>query len=181
MGSENIPPEQQSSAEVPNEDSKTPALSDFQEETASPSSVKTSQQKTSQPSADEEPASPQTEALNSNECHDKGCTYTTLDLTALTKEDSLNDFPPTVTDVNAPDQSDPCHLRQTLENSDPTGGRQDESDETAKTECVITKENLSIPAPAAVCGAAVEEQEDAEPNQHTEPLDDTDVCVIQEV
>lgn len=148
----------------------------------SPSSIKTSQQKTSQPSADEKPSSPHTEAPNSNDSKDKGCTNTAMDLTALTKGDCLSDFPPTVTNVNAPHQPEPCPLHQTLEESDPKGGRQDESDETAKLERVITEENLSIPAPAAVCGAAAaaaaaEEQQAVQPNQHTEPLDDADVCV----
>lgn len=139
MESGYAPAEQQSVPDVPNEDSTTPALSESQEETTAPSGVNTSQQKTS--------PSPADEGLNSNECTDEGCTYTT---------DCLSEFPLTV--------SDPCHSQQTL------GGQQDESEQTAKLERVITEENLSSPAAA--------EQEDAQPNQHAEPLD---VCVSQEV
>uniref|UniRef100_A0A7N6AKP4 Coiled-coil domain containing 149 n=1 Tax=Anabas testudineus TaxID=64144 RepID=A0A7N6AKP4_ANATE len=157
-GAENIPAVQQSSPEVPEEESETPALLAFQEETVTTSSEKTSQLKSSHLSADEEPA------LNGDECHDKGCTHITVDLTALTKEDCLNDSPPA---------SDTCHLHQTLESSDPTGLRQDESDGTAKNEGITTEMNLPTP----VLAAAAEEQEHV---QHTEPLDDTDVCAGRE-
>lgn len=179
--SKDILAEQQSSPEVSNEDSETPALSDFQEEAASPSSTKTPRQKSSHPSADEEPGSPQTEALNSDEWHDKSRTQFTTDLSALTKEDCPSEFPPTVTNVNAPHLSNRCHLHQALENSGPTGERQDGSDETAEIECIVTAKNLPIPPPTAVSTAAAEEQERVQPNRHTELLDDTDVCVSKEI
>nr|XP_020457692.1 coiled-coil domain-containing protein 149 isoform X2 [Monopterus albus] len=161
--SKDIPTEQQSSAEVPNQHSKTPALSHFQEEALSLSRVETSQQHSSHQSTDEKPASRQTETPKGDERHDSSRTHITVDLTALMKEeDYVSDSPPSVTDVDAPHPSHPCHL-------------QDESDETFETKCIITEENIHIASSATVFTSADEEQKDVQPKQQTELLDETDV------
>ncbi|XP_040893060.1 coiled-coil domain-containing protein 149-like isoform X2 [Toxotes jaculatrix] len=174
IGSENIAAEQPSSPEFQNQSGETAdSISAFQEEAPPPSSVEESQQNQL---ANEEPASPQTEMPNNQ-------TQITTDLTALTREEEhLSDSPPIVTDVNTPRPTECHHLELTLDNSDFTGGRGDESDEcakgdeTVKTECVITEENIPA-ASTAVSTAAAEEQqeEDTQPNQSTELSDETDV------
>ncbi|GAA6214765.1 coiled-coil domain-containing protein 149-like [Lates japonicus] len=187
-GSENKPVEHHSSAEVQKQDIETSVASDFQEEAppAPPSEVK-SQQDPSHLSADEEPASPQTETPNDH-------TQITVDLTALTEEEEeerLSNSPLAVTDVNTPDSSDPHHSEITVDKSDLTGrgggggGGGDESDECtegAETERIITEENIHIPASTTVSTAAAEgQQEDVQLSQETELSDETDVCVGQEV
>ncbi|XP_029004976.1 coiled-coil domain-containing protein 149-like [Betta splendens] len=81
-------------------------------------------------------------------------------------EDCLSQTPPTVTHVAALRLTDRCHSRQTSESLGPNEGGQNESDEAAETETVGTEEK---------------QQELVQPNQHTEPLHDTDVCVGKDV
>ncbi len=173
-GSEKIAVDQQSSAEVLNQERGTPAVSgageELHKEAPAPSSEETCRQNPSYQSAEEEPETPDSEA-----CLDSGQSRITIDLTALTSQEHLSEPPPTVTDV-----SDLCHLQQTLENCDPAGGREDESDEstegaeTVEIEFILAEENTSNTI-------STEEQEDVESNQETELSDETDVCVSQEV
>lgn len=142
---------------------ETPASLDSQEEAPSPSSRETSHQEVSHPSA-EEPASPQTD-----EGHCRGFTPITMDHNGLTTvptpEDALSTSPPSMTDVNTPHLSDLGHLTLTL--IDPTEQRRDE---TVDTQCVLQ--------PSTAVSAAAEDQE---PSEQTESLDNTDVCVGQEI
>lgn len=168
-GSKKIAVAQQSSTEVPDQESGTPAVSgageELHEEAPSPSNKGTCQQSPSYQSAEEEP-----ETLDGEECLDSGQSQITIDLTALTSEERLSEPPPTVTGV-----SDLCHLQQTLENSDPAGGREGESDEstegaeTVETEFILTEENTND-------AISTEEPEDVQSNQETELSDETDVC-----
>ncbi|XP_008284843.1 coiled-coil domain-containing protein 149-like isoform X2 [Stegastes partitus] len=175
-GCENILAEQQSSSEVPSQDSETPAVSDLQEDATSLSSVETCHYNSSTQSAEEEPASPQTEKPNSDECHESGQSQITMDCTALAKEEEcLSDSPPKETYLNKPHPSELCHSPQTSENSNPTGGREDESDEcaeeveTAETEGIMTEESIDTVSSTVVSTAAFEEQqEEVQSNQETD-------------
>ncbi|XP_035492502.1 coiled-coil domain-containing protein 149-like isoform X1 [Scophthalmus maximus] len=182
-GCENVPAEQQSSPEVQNQDDEKPVASDFQEEASPPpSGEETSQQNPPHESADEEPASTQTETQDNH-------TPIAVDLAALTQEDEfLIDSPPTVTDVNTPRPSDPHHVQLTLHDSVPTDGGGGESDErpeeveTVETECIITRENTHAAVSVTVATATAEEEQDVvEPKQQTELSDETNVRVGQEI
>ncbi|XP_070770405.1 coiled-coil domain-containing protein 149-B-like [Enoplosus armatus] len=180
-GSEEIAVNQQSSAEVPNQESETPAPEEPHEEEPSPSSEEMCQQNPSYQSAEEEPETP-----DSEECDESGQSHITVDLTALTshqseeEEECLSGSSPTETDVST------HHLQQTLKSSDPAGG-EDESDEYAKsvktveTEFILTEENVNNVISAAAAVSSAEEQEDVQSNQETELSDGTDVCVSLEV
>lgn len=180
-GFESIPVDQQSSPGVVNQESETPAVSACQEELneESPSSEDTYQQNpTSQP---------QTETPNGEECHDSNQSPITMDLTALTSHQSTDEgclsvSLPTVIDENTLCPSNTSHSEQASENSDPTGGREDdtctEGVETVETECVIIEENISsMSSTTAASAPTAEEQEDVQSNQETELSDGTDVCV----
>lgn len=180
-GFESIPVDQQSSPGVVNQESETPAVSACQEELneESPSSEDTYQQNpTSQP---------QTEMPNGEECHDSNQSPITMDLTALTSHQSTDEgclsvSLPTVIDENTLCPSNTSHSEQGSENSDPTGGREDdtctEGVETVETECVIIEENISsMSSTTAASAPTAEEQEDVQSNQETELSDGTDVCV----
>ncbi|XP_026158327.1 coiled-coil domain-containing protein 149 isoform X2 [Mastacembelus armatus] len=166
---ENMPVKQKRSPEISGKDSETSALPDFQEDEPSPSNAKTSEQNSSHQSAHEEPDDPQTETPNSDESHDGGHAHIMMDITVITKEeDFVSDSAPTVTDVD------------TFEKTYPTGQRLDESDQAAKTLCVITEENIHFASPTSVSTAAAV-QEHVQPNQQTELLDETGVCVSQKI
>ncbi|XP_044045133.1 coiled-coil domain-containing protein 149-like isoform X4 [Siniperca chuatsi] len=183
-GSEEIAVDQQSSAEVPNQESGTPVQEELHQEAPSPSSEETRQQNPLYQSADEEPETP-----DSEESRAIGQSQITIDLTALMshrskEEECLSGSPPTVTDVSTHPRSDLCHLQQTLESSDPTGGGQGESEEctegveTVEMECILTGENINNVISTA---GFAEEQEDVQSNPETKLSDETDVCVSQEV
>ncbi|XP_037621372.1 coiled-coil domain-containing protein 149-like isoform X2 [Sebastes umbrosus] len=131
-------------------------------------------------SAEEEPVSPPTETPDSEECGDSGRSQVTTDLRDLTshrsKEECVSDSSPTQ------HPSDLSLLQQTLENSDPIAGREDESEEwtegleTVETQCILTEENISSALfTAAAAASSEEEQEDIQSNQETELSHGTDV------
>ncbi|XP_069571504.1 coiled-coil domain-containing protein 149-like isoform X4 [Brachyistius frenatus] len=174
--SENMSAQQQSATEDSNQESETPAMSDFQEDTPSPSTVETSHQNSAHQTVEGEPAPPQPPMSNSDECDENGESQLTMDCTALTKEEEcLSDSAPIETYLNKPHPSGPRHLQQPSENSDPAGGREDESHEcangaeTVETECIITDENIHV-----VSSTSEKQQEDVQSNQQT------DVCGRQE-
>ncbi|XP_073322237.1 coiled-coil domain-containing protein 149-like isoform X2 [Pagrus major] len=187
-GTEKLAVDQQSSTEVPNQETGPAAVSgggeELNEEEPSPPSEGTCQQNSSYQSAEEEPETP-----DSQVCNDSDRSQITIDLTALTshqskEEECLSDCPPTAPDVSTQQLSDFSHLQETLENS---GGGEDESDEctdgveTVETECIITEEDTDIAASTAAAVSSAEEQEDVQSNQETELSDETDVCVRQEI
>ncbi|XP_069023805.1 coiled-coil domain-containing protein 149-like isoform X4 [Embiotoca jacksoni] len=174
--SENMSAQQQSATEDSNQESETPAMSDFQEDTPSPSTVETSHQNSAHQTVEGEPAPPQPPMSNSDECDENGESQLTMDCTALTKEEEcLSDSAPIETYLNKPHQLGPRHLQQPSENSDPAGGREDESHEcangaeTVETECIITDEDIHV-----VSSTSEKQQEDVQSNQQT------DVCGRQE-
>ncbi|XP_038569263.1 coiled-coil domain-containing protein 149-like isoform X2 [Micropterus salmoides] len=181
-GSEEIAVDQQSSAEVQNQESGKPAQDVLQDEEQPPSSEETCQQRPSYQSAEEEPETPA-----SDECDDSGHPQITIDLTALTshlsgEEECRSGSPPTVTDVST------HHLRQTLENPDPTGGGEAEFDEctegveTVETKCILTEENINNVISTAAAASSAGEQEDIQSNHgETKLSDETDVCVTQDI
>ncbi|KAM9363695.1 coiled-coil domain-containing protein 149-like [Symphorus nematophorus] len=186
-GSEKTAVNQQSSTEVPNQESGSPALSadqeELHEEARSPSSGETSQQKPSHQQAEEYPETP-----DSEECHDSDQSQITTDLTAFTshgskEEERLIDSPPTEPDVSTLHLSDHCDIQQIVENS----RGEDESDECTEgeeiveTEFIITEENTSITVSTAAAASAAEELEDVQSQQETELSDETDVCVSEEI
>ncbi|KAL7404681.1 hypothetical protein ABVT39_018145 [Epinephelus coioides] len=188
-GSGQIAIDQQSSTDVPIQESGAPFVSTSQEELLeeSPPSEETSQPNFSHQSAEAEPVSPQTETPDTSQ------SQVTANLTALTsqrseEEECASDSSPTR------HLSDLCHSQQTLENSDPSDavGTKDESDkcaegvETVETEHIQTEENIDntiFTAAAAAAAAAArsgEEQEDVQSDQDTELSDGTDVNVSEE-
>ncbi|XP_033480248.1 coiled-coil domain-containing protein 149-like isoform X1 [Epinephelus lanceolatus] len=181
--------DQQSSTDVPIQESGAPSVSTSQEELLeeSPPSEETSQPNLSHQSAEAEPVSPQTETPDASQ------SQVTANLTALTsqrseEEECASDSSPTR------HLSDLCHSQQTLENSDPSDavGTKDESDkcaegvETVETEHIQTEENIDntiLTAAAAAATAAArsgEEQEDVQSDRDTELSDGTDVNVSEE-
>uniref|UniRef100_A0A3P8TJ92 Coiled-coil domain containing 149b n=1 Tax=Amphiprion percula TaxID=161767 RepID=A0A3P8TJ92_AMPPE len=176
-GSETIPVQQQSSTEVPRQDIETPTVSDLQDDASSPSSAETDHLKSSTQPAEEAPASPQTEKPNIDECHESGQSQTTVDCTALTEEECPSDSPSKETYLNKPHPSDRCNSPQPSEESDPAGGRGDESDECTEvaenvvTECIITEENIDMASSTAVSTTAYEEQ--VQSNQETDVCEET--------
>lgn len=188
-GTENVAVDQQSSTEVPNQETGPAAVSgdgeELSEEEPSPPSEGSCQQNSSHQS-EEEPETPDSEV-----CNDGDQSQDTIDLTALTspqpkEEECLSDCPPTAPDVSTRHLSDLSHSQETLENS---GGGEGESDkctdgvETVETECIIiTEENTDIAASAdAAAVSSPEEQEDDRSHQETELSEETDVCVCQEI
>ncbi|XP_059196770.1 coiled-coil domain-containing protein 149-like isoform X2 [Centropristis striata] len=167
--------DQQSSTEVPIQESGHPAVSGGQEELLEES---TPSEETRQLnlSAEDEPVSPLTETPDSK---DSGQTRVTAELTDLTshclkEEEFVNDSSPTK------HPSDLCCSPQTLENYDPAAGREGESDECTETvepECNLTEENINSTMSTA---AAASSDEDLS-NQEAELSGETDVCVGQEM
>ncbi|XP_031132701.1 coiled-coil domain-containing protein 149-like isoform X3 [Sander lucioperca] len=182
-GSENISVDQQSSTEVPIQESGPPAVSGRQEDLPeeTPSSEETCPLNISYQSAEEEPVSPQTETPDSEECHESGQSQVPTDLTDLTshpskEEKCMSDSSPT----HHP--SDLCHLQQTLENSDPTGEGENDSDEcTEGVETVETEEKIKSTISSAATAIFDEGQADFQTNQEKELSDGTDACVSQEI
>ncbi|XP_033985188.1 coiled-coil domain-containing protein 149-like [Trematomus bernacchii] len=171
--SEEIAVDQQSSTEFSIQESEPPAVSGNGEEplVETPSA---SSEETCQP-AEEEPASPQTQTPDSEECPDIGQSQVTMDLTIQQSREEE------CVSVSSPTQhpSDLCHIQQTLENSDPTGESEEESEkctENVETECILIQENIN-----STMSPADEEQEDVQSNQETELTEETDVCVSQEM
>lgn len=177
--SEKIAADQQSSPKVPIQESGPPAVSGGQEELLEETPSSPSRQETCEPdlSAEEEPFSPQTETPSTS--HSQVTSHIT-DLKShwSKEEESVSDFSPTH------HLSDQCHLQQTLENSSPTVGREDESDEcnegvrSDETQCHPTVENINN---AISTASSDEEQDEAQSNQETELSDGTDVNVHQEM
>lgn len=165
--SEEIAVDQQSSTEISIQESEPPAVSGNGEEplVEAPSA---SSEETCQP-AEEEPASPQTQTPDSEECPDIGQSQVTTDLTIQQSREEE------CVSVSSPTQhpSDLCHIQQTLENSDPTGESEEESEkctENVETECILIQENIN-----STMSPAEEEQEDVQSNQETELTEETDV------
>ncbi|XP_041837966.1 coiled-coil domain-containing protein 149-like isoform X2 [Melanotaenia boesemani] len=163
MVSENIPSTQQKTPEVPDQVSETTAVSDFQEDAPSPSSMETSHQSVLQ-----QTSSPHTEITNIKDCHESGQSEIAEDCTVLTaKPECLSD--------SAPEVLSKPHLLSTclpLENFQPMRG-EDESDgcsREAETEQITTEKDV-IASPAVV---SEEHQQDIQLNQLT------DVCNSQE-
>ncbi|XP_078117213.1 coiled-coil domain-containing protein 149-like isoform X2 [Sander vitreus] len=181
-GSENISVDQQSSTEVPIQESGPPAVSGSQEELPeeTPSSEETCPPNLSYQSAEEEPVSPQTETPDSvsEECHESGQSQVPTDLTShrSKEEKCMSDSSPT----HHP--SDLCHLQQTLENSDPTGEGENDSDECKEgVETVETEEKIKSTISSAATSIFDEGQADFQTNQEKELSDGTDACVSQEM
>ncbi|XP_022074021.1 coiled-coil domain-containing protein 149-like isoform X2 [Acanthochromis polyacanthus] len=180
-GSETTPAQQESSTDVPYQDSETPTVSDLQDDASSPSSAETDHLKSSSQPAEEAPVSPQTEKPTIDECHESGQSQITVDCTALTEEEECpSDSLPKETYLNKPHPPDLCSSPQPSEGSDPTGGRGDESDEctevaeTVETECIITEENIDTVSSTAVSTTAYEEQqEEVQSNQETDVCEET--------
>ncbi|KAI3353168.1 hypothetical protein L3Q82_019712 [Scortum barcoo] len=165
----NIAVEQQSPAEIPNQESETPTVSgageELPKETPSPPSEERCRQIPSYQSAEEEPGN-----LQSAECPNSGQPQITIDLTAVTSQERVSEASPTVTDVS--DVSDLHRLQQTSENSDPTDGETEENTDGAQTverEFILTEENTDN-------NLSAKEQEDVRPHQETVLSDETDVC-----
>nr|XP_046273699.1 coiled-coil domain-containing protein 149-like isoform X2 [Scatophagus argus] len=181
---------QQSPTEVPDRKSGPPAVSggreELPEESPSPPSEETCQQKPSYQPAEEEEEEEEAETPAGVQCQDSGGSQITVDLTALTshrskEEERLSDSPPTVPDVSAHQLSDLCHLQQSLEDSvEP----EDESDEctegleTAETELITTEENIDSAMSSAAAESSAKDR-DVQSNQETELSVETDVSVRQ--
>ncbi|KAM7008641.1 coiled-coil domain-containing protein 149-like [Tautogolabrus adspersus] len=190
--SENRVVDQQSSEEVPHQDSGPPPVSgdaeglreELQEDATSASSEETCQQNPSTLPAELEPVSNWTETSEKEECCDAGQSQSTTDFTAVTsdepkEEECQSDSPLKFTNVthNLSDLS-----YQTLEES---GGHEDELDEhneeleTVESECILIEGNISddvftAAVAAAAAASTAEEQENIKSNQ------ETDVCESHE-
>lgn len=163
--SDEIPPTEESSTDGQNKDSEMPDLPGCQEE---PSLSDNEMSQQNQPS-EEPPTDAQTE--NSDERPDTSRSPITVESADLSSHQSdeetcQNDFSTTET-VKAPHQSDPCHLQQPSESTDPTGGSEDEQDEctdwveASGTACTQTH------SPDATSA----EDEDVQLNQETQDSD----------
>ncbi|XP_034397091.1 coiled-coil domain-containing protein 149-B isoform X2 [Cyclopterus lumpus] len=179
-GSEKIVVDPLSSTGVPVQESGPPAESGGQEklveETLSPVSEELCQPDISYQSAEGELVCPQTETPDSEACHDSGQSQVTTDLTShRSKEECTSDSSPTQ------HPSDLCHIEQTLEDSDPTGGSEEQSGEcteempTVETEFVLMGEHIESTIYTAAAAGSDEEQENVQSNQETELPDGTDV------
>uniref|UniRef100_A0A8C2Z031 Coiled-coil domain containing 149b n=1 Tax=Cyclopterus lumpus TaxID=8103 RepID=A0A8C2Z031_CYCLU len=178
--SEKIVVDPLSSTGVPVQESGPPAESGGQEklveETLSPVSEELCQPDISYQSAEGELVCPQTETPDSEACHDSGQSQVTTDLTShRSKEECTSDSSPTQ------HPSDLCHIEQTLEDSDPTGGSEEQSGEcteempTVETEFVLMGEHIESTIYTAAAAGSDEEQENVQSNQETELPDGTDV------
>ncbi|KAK5865856.1 hypothetical protein PBY51_020093 [Eleginops maclovinus] len=167
---EEIAVDQQCSTEVSVQESEPPAVSGNGEEPLVDTSSASSEE-TCQP-AEEDPAGPHTP--DSEEVPDSS---QSLDTTDLTIQQSKDEECVTVSSLTQ-HPSDPCHAQQTLENPDPTGEREVESEtvETVETECILPQENIN-----STMSTADEDQQDVQSNQETELTEGTDVCETQEM
>ncbi|XP_060915271.1 coiled-coil domain-containing protein 149-like isoform X11 [Labrus mixtus] len=180
--SENRVADQQSSEEVPQQDSGPPPVSGdaeglqeglqegLPEEATSASNEETCQQNPSTQSAELEPLSNRTETSEKEERCDAGQSQSTTDFTAMTgdgskEEECQSDSPLKFTNVT---QSVSDLSRQTLEGS---GGHEDELDEhneeleTVESECILIEGDISddeFTAAAAAAASTAEEQENQE-------------------
>ncbi|KAM9313787.1 coiled-coil domain-containing protein 149-like [Pholidichthys leucotaenia] len=155
--------EQQSSSEVSNQDSKTPAVSDFHPEAPSPASTETSSHNSSYQSAEGVPAHSQTETLTSEEDHRNDQSQLTVVCSTSTKEGRLSDSCTKGMCLNKPDPSEFFCSQTMSPNSEPEGGRHEESDKCSKgVETVATVESMCSGSPICVSVTASEEQQEAE-------------------
>ncbi|KAM4584801.1 coiled-coil domain-containing protein 149-like isoform 2-T2 [Odontesthes bonariensis] len=148
MGSENILPVQKSTPEVLNQASEPTPVSDFQEDASSPSRTGASQLLcASQRSEEEEPASPQRELPNREDCHESGRAQVTVDCTALTTEQecpSVSILEPTYHSRPHP-SSHPCQpSSEPVEEGEVESEDCTEGLETVETQCIITEGNINI-------------------------------------
>ncbi|XP_060915280.1 coiled-coil domain-containing protein 149-like isoform X12 [Labrus mixtus] len=172
--SENRVADQQSSEEVPQQDSGPPPVSGdaegLQEGLQDELQEETCQQNPSTQSAELEPLSNRTETSEKEERCDAGQSQSTTDFTAMTgdgskEEECQSDSPLKFTNVT---QSVSDLSRQTLEGS---GGHEDELDEhneeleTVESECILIEGDISddeFTAAAAAAASTAEEQENQE-------------------
>ncbi|XP_026026908.1 coiled-coil domain-containing protein 149-like isoform X2 [Astatotilapia calliptera] len=172
----NKPAEHESSPE----DSVTPAASDFQDDAPTPSSCVEASNQNCSPQLDEQESSrPQTEMPASEECQESGQSQSTAVFTRFATEEGLSDSSADVKYLNRPDPSDPGHSQQLSENSVPTAGGEEESDEctvggeSVETECNVIERNSHVTSSTTVSTAASEEQQE-------DVLTTADVCSSQE-
>ncbi|XP_014889323.1 coiled-coil domain-containing protein 149-like isoform X4 [Poecilia latipinna] len=119
------PPQQEGvgvSASVPNQVCATPAGSDSQEDAQTSTSLETSHLNLSEQLPEEEPASPQAEAANNEDCHKHAGSQTTACTAPL-----LSDCGPEAACLSEPHP--PSSLSQQSERSEPITGGDDESEE----------------------------------------------------
>ncbi|XP_014845022.1 PREDICTED: coiled-coil domain-containing protein 149-like isoform X4 [Poecilia mexicana] len=140
------PPQQEGvgvSASVPNQVCATPAGSDSQEDAQTPTSLETSHLNLSEQLPEEEPASPQAEAANNEDCHKHAGSQTTACTAPL-----LSDCGPEAACLSEPHP--PSSLSQRSERSEPITGGDDESEErnwgieTVETESDVNNEINNI-------------------------------------
>ncbi|XP_005726835.1 coiled-coil domain-containing protein 149-like isoform X1 [Pundamilia nyererei] len=173
----NKPAEHESSPE----DSVTPAASDFQDDAPTPSSCVEASNQNCSPQLDEQESSrPQTEMPASEECQESGQSQSAAVFTSFATEEGLSDSSADVKYLNRPDPSDPGHSQQLSENSVPTAGGAEESDEctvggeSVETECNVIERNSHVTLSTTVSTAASEEQQE-------DVLTTADVCSSQEL
>uniref|UniRef100_A0A3Q2V9J8 Coiled-coil domain containing 149b n=1 Tax=Haplochromis burtoni TaxID=8153 RepID=A0A3Q2V9J8_HAPBU len=173
----NKPAEHESSPE----DSVTPAASDFQDDAPTPSSCVESSNQNCSPQLDEQESSrPQTEMPASEECQESGQSQSAAVFTSFATEEGLSDSSADVKYLNRPDPSDPGHSQQLSENSVPTAGGAEESDEctvggeSVETECNVIERNSHVTLSTTVSTTASEEQQE-------DVLTTADVCSSQEL
>ncbi|XP_029995216.1 coiled-coil domain-containing protein 149-like isoform X2 [Sphaeramia orbicularis] len=169
--SDEIPPNEESSTEGQNKDSEMPDLPGCQKK---PSLFDNEMSQQNQPS-EEPPTDPQTE--NSDERPDTSRSPITVESADLSSHQSdeetcQNDFSTTET-VNAPYQSDPCHLQK--HSTDPTGGGEDEQDEC--TDWVEASGTACTQTYSADATSA--EDEDIQLNQETQDSDPTAAHMLE--
>lgn len=171
----NKPAEHESSPE----DRVTPAASDFQDDAPTPSSCVEASNQNCSPQLDEQESSrPQTEMPASEECQESDQSQSTAIFTSFATEEGLSDSSADVKYLNRPDPSDPGHSQQLSENSVPTAGGEEESDEctvggeSVETECNVIERNSHVTSSTTVSTTASDEQEDV--------LTTADVCSSQE-
>lgn len=171
----NKPAEHESSPE----DRVTPAASDFQDDAPTPSSCVEASNQNCSPQLDEQESSrPQTEMPASEECQESDQSQSTTIFTSFATEEGLSDSSADVKYLNRPDPSDPGHSQQLSENSVPTAGGEEESDEctvggeSVETECNVIERNSHVTSSTTVSTTASDEQEDV--------LTTADVCSSQE-
>ncbi|XP_047431988.1 coiled-coil domain-containing protein 149-A-like isoform X2 [Mugil cephalus] len=184
-GSENIPTEEQSPLEVPNESSETVAVSGFQDASPPPSITETCQQNSSQQLVEGELARPPSEMPNTDDqCHDSAHPHTATD--CLTKDDECpSDSVDEATCSEKTHPSDPFHSQHPSENSVPTGGREEEEsdgrtegEEALEPESIISKENIHVVSSTTVSTSASEEQqEDVQLNLVADVCDNQDTSL----
>uniref|UniRef100_A0A3Q4H876 Coiled-coil domain containing 149b n=1 Tax=Neolamprologus brichardi TaxID=32507 RepID=A0A3Q4H876_NEOBR len=122
---------------------------------------------------------PQTEMPASEECQESDQSQSTAVFTSFATEEGLSDSSADVKYLNRPDPSDPGHSQQLSENSVPTAGGEEESDEctvggeSVETECNVIERNSHVTSSTTVSTTASEEQQE-------DVLTTADVCSSQE-